>query len=274
MLSQRHMSNSVAAARQGAIRIENLSVEFRRNGNATVAVRDIDIEIAPGEFIALLGPSGCGKSTLLNVIGGMLRATRGEVRIDGGVVKEPSAICGVVFQQHSLFPWMTALDNVAFGPRMLGHASPNSVARELLALVGLEKFASAYPAQLSGGMQQRVGIARALATRPPVLLMDEPFGALDAQTRSIMQEELLKIWWEFKTTVVFVTHDVDEAVYLSDRVLVMSNSPGGIKENIRVDLGRPRAPDVTLGEEYAGLHRRIRRLIRQESLKVFNGIAS
>ena len=266
--------SSVPAARQGAIRIENLSVEFRRNGHGTLAVRDIDIEIAPGEFTALLGPSGCGKSTLLNVIGGMVRPTRGEVCVDGVVVKEPSAICSVVFQQHSLFPWMTALDNVAFGPRMLGHASPDSVAREFLSLVGLEKFASAYPAQLSGGMQQRVGIARALATRPPVLLMDEPFGALDAQTRSIMQEELLKIWWEFKTTVVFVTHDVDEAVYLSDRVLVMSNSPGSIKENIRVGLGRPRAPDVAQSEEYGAVHRRIHRLIRKESLKVFNGIAS
>jgi NitT/TauT family transport system ATP-binding protein len=264
--------SSVAAARQGAVQVENLSVEFRRNGHATLAVQDIDIEIAPGEFTALLGPSGCGKSTLLNVIGGMVPATRGEVRIDGVAVKEASAICGVVFQQHSLFPWMSALDNVAFGPRMLGHASPNAVARELLALVGLEKFGGAYPAQLSGGMQQRVGIARALATRPPVLLMDEPFGALDAQTRSIMQEELLKIWWEFKTTVVFVTHDVDEAVYLSDRVLAMSNSPGSIKDDIRVDLGRPRAPDVALSEEYDGLHRRIHRLIRQESLKVFNGV--
>jgi len=157
---------------------------------------------------------------------------------------------------------------------MLGHASPESAAREFLALVGLEKFAGAYPAQLSGGMQQRVGIARALAIRPPVLLMDEPFGALDAQTRSIMQEELLKIWSEFKTTVVFVTHDVDEAIYLSDRIFVMSNSPGRIKEDIRVDLGRPRAPDIALSEKYGALHRRVRGLIREESLKVFNGIAA
>jgi len=258
--------------RRGAIRLQNVSVVFKRNGASTVAVQDIDIEIAPGEFAALLGPSGCGKSTLLNVIGGMVAPTRGEVRIDGVTVKEPSATCGVVFQQHSLFPWMTALDNVAFGPRMLGHASPASVAREFLALVGLEKFASAYPAQLSGGMQQRVGIARALATRPQVLLMDEPFGALDAQTRSIMQEELLKIWSQFKTTVVFVTHDVDEAVYLSDRIFVMSNSPGSIKDDIQVDLGRPRAPDVALSEKYGALHRRVHWLIREESLKVFNNI--
>jgi len=255
---------------EGAIGVENLSVEFKRDGMRTVAVQDIAIEIAPGEFTALLGPSGCGKSTLLNVIGGMVRPTRGEVRIDGAPVTEPSARCGVVFQQHSLFPWMTALGNVAFGPRMLGHASPESVAREFLALVGLEKFAHAYPAQLSGGMQQRVGIARALATRPQVLLMDEPFGALDAQTRSIMQEELLKIWSELKTTVVFVTHDVDEALYLSDRVFAMSTAPGGIKEEIRIDLGRPRTPEIALSEKYGALDRRVRRLIREETLKVFN----
>ncbi|HJY76530.1 MAG TPA: ABC transporter ATP-binding protein [Burkholderiales bacterium] len=261
-------------AAQGAIRIDRLSVEFRRNGVATVAVKDIDLAIAPGEFVALLGPSGCGKSTLLNAIGGMVRPTRGGVRIDGAPVKEPSARCGVVFQQHSLFPWMTALGNVAFGPRMLGHASPEAVAHEFLDLVGLGKFCGAYPAHLSGGMQQRVGIARALATRPPVLLMDEPFGALDAQTRSIMQEELLKIWSELKTTVVFVTHDVDEALYLSDRIFAMTNSPGSIKEEIRVDLGRPRAADVALSERYGALHRRVHRLIREESLKVFNSVTS
>jgi NitT/TauT family transport system ATP-binding protein len=261
---------NAAVGGQGAIGVENLSVEFKRDGMRTVAVQDIAIEIAPGEFTALLGPSGCGKSTLLNVIGGMVRPTRGEVRIDGAPVTEPSARCGVVFQQHSLFPWMTALGNVAFGPRMLGHASPESVAREFLALVGLEKFAHAYPAQLSGGMQQRVGIARALATRPQVLLMDEPFGALDAQTRSIMQEELLKIWSELKTTVVFVTHDVDEALYLSDRVFAMSTAPGGIKEEIRIDLGRPRTPEIALSEKYGALDRRVRRLIREETLKVFN----
>jgi len=270
--TQRGDARTVNAALggQGAICGENLSVEFKRDGVRTVAVQDIAIEIAPGEFTALLGPSGCGKSTLLNVIGGMVRPTRGEVRIDGAPVTEPSARCGVVFQQHSLFPWMTALGNVAFGPRMLGHASPESVAREFLALVGLEKFAHAYPAQLSGGMQQRVGIARALATRPQVLLMDEPFGALDAQTRSIMQEELLKIWSELKTTVVFVTHDVDEALYLSDRVFAMSTAPGGIKEEIRIDLGRPRTPEIALSEKYGALDRRVRRLIREETLKVFN----
>lgn len=258
-------------ATHGAIKIENVSVEFKRKGVTTTAVKDINIEIAPGEFTALLGPSGCGKSTLLNVIGGMVKPTQGAVQIDDARISEPSATCGVVFQQHSLFPWMSALDNVAFGPRMLGHASPHARAREFLALVGLEQFANAYPAQLSGGMQQRVGIARALAIRPPVLLMDEPFGALDAQTRSIMQEELLKIWSEFKTTVVFVTHDVDEAIFLSDRICVMGNGPGCIKDDIRVNLPRPRTTEAHQSSEYVALHRRINRLIREESMKVFNG---
>jgi NitT/TauT family transport system ATP-binding protein len=254
----------------GAVRLEKLTVEFRRNGVRSVAVADIDLEVAPGEFAALLGPSGCGKSTLLNAIGGMVRARSGEVRIDGVAVREPSAACGVVFQQHSLFPWMTAAGNVAFGPRMLGHQAPDEVAREFLALVGLEKFARAYPAQLSGGMQQRVGIARALATRPQVLLMDEPFGALDAQTRIIMQEELLKIWSKLKTTVVFVTHDVDEAIFLSDRIFVMGTGPGFIKDDIRVALPRPRAAEVAQDPQFQALHRRVSGLIREESMKVFN----
>ena len=261
-------------ATRGAIRLENLSVEFKRKGAAHLAVKQIDIEIQPGQFTALLGPSGCGKSTLLNAIGGMVRPTQGAVRIDGSEIREPSPTCGVVFQHHSLFPWMTALANVAFGPRMLKHADPEKIAREFLALVGLEKFANAYPAQLSGGMQQRVGIARALATRPPVLLMDEPFGALDAQARSIMQEELLKIWSEFRTTVVFVTHDIDEAIFLSDRICVMGNAPGCIKDDIRVPLVRPRNADVGQAPEYAVLHKRINRLIREESMKVFNGTTS
>lgn len=274
MASDSVKSSAETRATRGAIRLENLSVEFKRKGVAHLAVKQIDIEIQPGQFTALLGPSGCGKSTLLNVIGGMVRPTQGSVRIDGREIREPTATCGVVFQHHSLFPWMTALANVAFGPRMLKYPDPEKIAREFLALVGLERFASAYPAQLSGGMQQRVGIARALATRPPVLLMDEPFGALDAQTRSIMQEELLKIWSEFGITVVFVTHDIDEAIFLSDRIFVMGSAPGSIKDDIRVPLARPRNADVAQAPEYAALHKRINRLIREESMKVFNGITS
>ncbi len=253
-----------------AIEITDVAVVFQRKSKSLVAVEDVNVRIEPGEFVSLLGPSGCGKSTLLNAIGGMIAPTQGQIAIDGQPVREPNSRCGVVFQQHSLFPWMTALDNVAFGPEMLGLPDPQKTGRDFLALVGLEKFARSYPAQLSGGMQQRVGIARALATHPPVLLMDEPFGALDAQTRSIMQEELLKIWTAFKTTVVFVTHDVDEAIFLSDRVFVMRSTPGSIKEEIRVPLGRPRTPEIMLTREFGDIRGRVKHLIREESLKVFN----
>jgi len=258
-----------APAVGGAIDIADVSISFTRKSKTFLAVEHVDVRVEPGEFVSLLGPSGCGKSTLLSAIGGMVMPAQGRVTIDGQPVLEPNARCGVVFQQHSLFPWMTALDNVAFGPRMLGQRAPHEVAREFLAMVGLEKFANTYPAQLSGGMQQRVGIARALATRPPVLLMDEPFGALDAQTRCIMQEELLKIWAAFKTTVVFVTHDVDEAIFLSDRVFVMRSAPGSIKEAIHVDLPRPRMNEIMATEAFGGLRMRVKGLIREESLKVF-----
>jgi NitT/TauT family transport system ATP-binding protein len=165
---------------------------------------------------------------------------------------------------------MTVLGNVSFGPKMLGRANPEGEGRTFLDIVGLERFKDAYPSTLSGGMQQRVAIARALATYPKVLLMDEPFGALDAQTRSIMQEELLKIWSQFSTTVVFVTHDIDEAIYLADRVFVMKTLPGSIKEAIRIDLPRPRSPEMMSHSEFAALRKRVIHLIREESLKVFN----
>ncbi len=257
------------AAEQGDIRISSASMMFDSNGVKTTALDDISLAIRPGEFISLLGPSGCGKSTLLNLIAGILRPTAGAVSIDGNPVIEPNPTCNVVFQQHSLFPWMRVVENVAFGPRMLGHANPEGVARTFLALVGLERFGGAYPVMLSGGMQQRVAIARALATYPPVLLMDEPFGALDAQTRSIMQEELLKIWAQFRTTVVFITHDVDEAIFLSDRIVVMRTQPGAVKEEIDIDLPRPRMPAMMLSERFTALRGRVLSLIREETLKVF-----
>jgi NitT/TauT family transport system ATP-binding protein len=256
-------------AARGAIRLSGVSMLFRRNGIATPALNDVRLAVRPGEFVSLLGPSGCGKSTLLNLIAGILQPTAGTVEIDGAPVREPNPTCNVVFQQHSLFPWMRVLENVAFGPRMLGHANPEGVARTFLSLVGLERFSKAYPVTLSGGMQQRVAIARALATYPPVLLMDEPFGALDAQTRSIMQEELLKIWAQFGTTVVFITHDVDEAIFLSDRIVVMRTQPGAIKEEIAVDLPRPRTPAMMLSDRFTALRGRVISLIREETLKVF-----
>jgi NitT/TauT family transport system ATP-binding protein len=249
--------------------IHGAGLGMRFGTGAAVALQEVDIEIRPGEFLALLGPSGCGKSTLLNIIAGILKPTTGALLIDGAPVKGPNPRCGIVFQHHSLFPWMSVLENVAFGPRMLGHADAVATARTFLALVGLEKQGGAWPSSLSGGMQQRVGIARALATYPPVLLMDEPFGALDAQTRSIMQEELLKIWSQFKQTVVFVTHDIEEAIFLADRVVVMKTQPGGIKREVKIDLPRPRDPNIIKSDLFNAYRGEIFELIREETLKVF-----
>ena len=244
-------------------------MRFDTRSGPVVALDNLDIDIRPGEFVALLGPSGCGKSTLLNLVAGILKPTSGSVTVDGRPVKGPNPDCGIVFQNHSLFPWMSVLENVAFGPKMLGHADPIGTARTFLSLVGLEKQAPAWPSSFSGGMQQRVGIARALATYPPVLLMDEPFGALDAQTRSIMQEELLKIWSQFKTTVIFVTHDIEEAIFLADRVVVMKTLPGGIKRQVPIDLPRPREPSMIKSEIFNQYRGEIFELIREETLKVF-----
>ncbi|HEX9470062.1 MAG TPA: ABC transporter ATP-binding protein [Bradyrhizobium sp.] len=254
---------------QGRIEGRGLAMRFESKSGSVVALDDLDIDIRPGEFVALLGPSGCGKSTLLNLVAGILKPTSGKISVDGKPVKGPNPDCGIVFQNHSLFPWMSVLENVAFGPKMLGRADPIGTARTFLSLVGLEKQASAWPSSLSGGMQQRVGIARALATYPPVLLMDEPFGALDAQTRSIMQEELLKIWSQFKTTVIFVTHDIEEAIFLADRVVVMKTLPGGIKREVLIDLPRPREPSIIKSELFNQYRGEIFELIREETRKVF-----
>jgi NitT/TauT family transport system ATP-binding protein len=253
----------------GRIEGRGLAVTFNGKLGPVTALDDLDVDIRPGEFVALLGPSGCGKSTLLNLIAGILKPSRGEVQVDGATVKGPNPDCGIVFQNHSLFPWMTVLENVAFGPKMLGRANPIGVARTFLGLVGLEKQQAAWPTNLSGGMQQRVGIARALATYPRVLLMDEPFGALDAQTRSIMQEELLKLWSQFKTTVVFVTHDIEEAIFLADRVIVMKTLPGGIKRDVAISLPRPREPSLIKSEIFNQYRGEILELIREETLKIF-----
>lgn len=267
------MTQSTDRLRQpnrGAIHVDKVSVEFKRNGEVFPALAPVDLNVEAGAFVSFLGPSGCGKTTLLNVISGMLRPTTGSVQIDDTPVTRPIPLCNVVFQQHSLFPWMKVIDNVAFGPRQLGDGNPEATARTFLSLVGLDKFATLYPAQLSGGMQQRVAIARALATYPPVLLMDEPFGALDAQTRTIMQEELLKIWANFSTTVIFVTHDIDEAIYLSDRIVVMRTAPGSVKEVIDVPIPRPRTPKIMQSEVFSRIRLRVIDLIREETLKIFN----
>ncbi|HBW10180.1 MAG: ABC transporter ATP-binding protein [Gammaproteobacteria bacterium HGW-Gammaproteobacteria-9] len=266
----RAKANSKGEGR-GHISVRNLHIEFDHQGGKRAAVQDAQLDIRPGEFVCLLGPSGCGKSTLLNAMAGFVSPTRGELTIDGKGVDAPSPDRGMVFQQHSLFPWKTVRDNVAFGPLMAG-ASRNeacSVARTFLSLVGLAAFEDAYPGTLSGGMQQRVGIARALANYPSVLLMDEPFGALDAQTRIMMQENLLEIWREFRNTVVFVTHDIDEAVFLSDRIVVMSASPGRIIADIKVTLPRPREQSLLTSAAFMDYKRQCLDLIRQETLRAF-----
>ena len=264
------LTTGVARAR-GEVGIEKLDVAFGQENEARVVVTGITLHIAAGEFVCLLGPSGCGKSTVLNSIAGFVEPTRGRVLIDGRAVAGPGPGQGMVFQQYSLFPWKTVIDNVAFGPRMHGHSRAKSrkLAGEYLDLVGLSNVAQRYPATLSGGMQQRVGIARALVNQPRLLLMDEPFGALDAQTRAIMQENLLHIWSRIGTTVVFVTHDIDEAVFMADRVLVMSASPGRIIADIAIDLPRPRHRGITTKEGFIHLKRQCLDIISAESCKAF-----
>ncbi|MCL6552312.1 MAG: ABC transporter ATP-binding protein [Firmicutes bacterium] len=207
-----------------------------------LALDDVSLEVHANEFVAVVGRSGCGKTTLLNLIAGFLSPTRGEVRVDGRRVEGPGPDRGMVFQHAALFPWLTALENVEFGPRNQGvpRRERRALALELLDLVRLRGFEHKYPRELSGGMKQRVAIARALATDPEILLMDEPFGALDELTRAEMQDELLRIWEARRKTVVFVTHSIMEAIYLSDRVVVLSPHPGRVRQEVPIRLPRPR----------------------------------
>jgi len=233
-----------------------------------VAVRDLDATIEPGELACVLGPSGCGKSTLLGALAGFIAPTAGAIIIDGEPVRGDRlrSDVGVVFQQPTLLPWKTVEDNVAFGLKVrgVGRRERRAAAHDLLAQMGLGDFARAYPAQLSGGMQQRVEIARVLITQPRIVLMDEPFGSLDAQTRLAMQELLLAIWARIGVTVVFVTHDIDEAIFLGDRILVMSPRPGRIREVLPVDFARPRKPELATTAQFAAIKRRCLGLLRDE----------
>ena len=249
-----------------ALSVSGLGRTFHTDRGETVALSDVDLEVADNEFVALVGTSGCGKSTLLSIVAGLDAEDEGIVAIDGVPVTGPGLDRGVVFQSYTLLPWLTALGNVEFALRAAGRRDARDAAREHLALVGLEDFAGAYPSELSGGMKQRVAIARALSYRPGMLLMDEPFGALDALTRHHMQELLTRIWERHRLTVLFITHDVEEAVYLSDRVAVMTNRPGRIKTIVPIDLPRPRHSDMVATPEFQVLHRRILSAIREESI--------
>jgi NitT/TauT family transport system ATP-binding protein len=218
-------------------------------GTHVTAVHDVSLDVKEGEFVSIVGPSGCGKTTILNMIAGFIPITGGEILIDGRPVKRPGPDRGVVFQSFALFPWRTVLENVAFGPKMrgIGRTERERIAHEYLALAKLSDAAGRYPNELSGGMQQRVGVVRALANEPDVLLMDEPFGSVDAQTRMTLQEELTRIWQDRHPTVIFITHDVGEAVFLANRVVVLSE--GRVLEEIRVDLPRPRSWDALHEDE-------------------------
>ncbi len=226
------------------IAIETLSKSFRTStGQQHLALSDINLNLRHGEFVSIIGPSGCGKSTLLYMVGGFIPPTSGQIKVGGVTVTGPGPDRGPVFQEFALFAWKNVLQNVMYGLRLQGvpKAQAEQRARDLLKMVGLEKFATFYPKELSGGMKQRVAIARTLAYDPKVLLMDEPFGALDAHVRTHLQRDLLQIWEEHRKTVLFVTHSVEEAVYLSDRVIVMAAGPGRIARDIKIELDRPRA---------------------------------
>lgn len=222
--------------------LKNVSRKFSSKDNMVNALDMVNFEVKDEEFICILGPSGCGKTTLLRIIAGLDMPTSGDILLDGARVEKPGRDRGMVFQDYSLFPWRTVLDNIAFGPEVMGVDKKERYenAREYLELLGLEKFEKSFPYELSGGMRQRIAIVRALINNPKLLLMDEPFGALDAQTRNIMQFELLRIWEKNHKTILFVTHSVDEAVYLADRIFVMSARPGTLKEIFNIDLVRPR----------------------------------
>ncbi len=251
------------------IRLVGVGKVFDREAGAAVtpALIDVSFDLKGGEFVCILGPSGCGKSTILNLIAGFEAPTTGQVLLDGAPIRRPSSERGMVFQQPTLFPWLNVIDNVTFGPRMEGvpAATYRPQAERYLELVGLRGFENHAPWQLSGGMRQRVALARAWMPNPEILLMDEPFGALDAQTRLMMQELLVSLWKISRTTILFVTHDVDEALFLADRILVMSARPGRIIEELQVPQSRPRdVESVVADPETAALRRHVLHLVRDE----------
>lgn len=243
--------------------VAGLSKTFQSRHGTVTALKDINLTIHKREFVCVIGPSGCGKSTLIRILAGLEQATKGEVKLDGKVVDKPGPERGMVFQGYTLFPWLTVKKNIMFGLIESGYdkGTAEAEARQWIELIGLSRFENSYPHQLSGGMKQRVAIARALANKPKVLLMDEPFGALDAQTRSKMQAYLMEIWKNIDVTVFFITHDLDEAIYLADRILVLKANPGEVQEIIEVAVPQPRHPEQFLSPEFIATKKRLEELI-------------
>jgi NitT/TauT family transport system ATP-binding protein len=246
--------------------LDSVSMVYSQRGQRFAALRDVSLEVETGEFISLVGASGCGKTTLLRIVDGLIAPTHGQVRVDGKPVVKPGPDRGFVFQQDALFPWRTVIDNIIFGLEVQGRAKRQALQRadELVRLVGLGGFERHYPHELSGGMRQRANLARALTIDPEILLMDEPFAALDAQTREIMQAELLRVWRSNRKTVMFVTHQIDEAVYLADRVVVMTSRPGQIKAVLEVSIPRPRDLSVKRTPQFLELVDTIWKMIEEE----------
>jgi NitT/TauT family transport system ATP-binding protein len=261
-------------SRRVVLSIKNLRREYETANGNLVALSGINHAVHTRELTCVIGPSGCGKSTLIRILAGLERPTSGAVLVDGEPVRGPGADRGMVFQNYTLFPWLTVKKNVMFGLKMKGvqPMRAEAAARRWLEMVGLSQFADSYPAELSGGMKQRVAIARALANQPRILLMDEPFGALDAQTRCSMQAHLLRIWENVDVTIVFITHDLEEAIYLADRIVVLGANPGRILEVIDVPLPRPRHPAQFLSGHFLATKKRLETLIySSETSETSNG---
>lgn len=257
---------SIMSGQQPLLQVRGVGKTFVRDKREVVALTGVSLDLNPRQFTSIIGTSGCGKSTLLFMVAGLEEPTTGEIKVDGRTVTGPGRDRGMVFQSYTLLPWLTVRENVEFALRdmPLNRAERRDIAREHLTQVGLAQFGDARPAQLSGGMRQRVAIARALSYRPKILLMDEPFGALDAQTRLEMQELLISIWEQHQLCVLFVTHDIEEAVFLSDRIAVMTARPGRIKQDLVIDLPRPRSPEMLLSSDVQRYKAHLLAAVREE----------
>jgi ABC-type nitrate/sulfonate/bicarbonate transport system ATPase subunit len=254
------------------IQLRNVSKAFAHKGSVTAAIEDVSLEVRPGEFISIVGPSGCGKSTAFNIIAGLIRPDVGDVLIDGRSVAGRQGQVGYMLQKDLLLPWRTVLQNVTLGAELLNRsrAATQREARDLMATFGLKGFENTWPSRLSGGMRQRAALMRTVLSHQDVMLLDEPFGALDAMTKGLMQEWLLEIWTRFKRTIVFITHDIDEAIFLSDRIYVMTTRPGRLKASIDVNLPRPRSShEITTTPEFGAIKHQLLDALRDEIMKAY-----